>query len=255
MEIDQPGHTTSIGYAYPDLIAAFNVQPNWDSYAAQPPTGTLKLNSTAVYDFLQTMFAELLPRLSPLTSYFHLGGDEVNANAYTLDDTVLSNDSTILQPLMQRFMDRNQAQLREAKFTPLVWEEMLLEWNLTLPRDTIVQTWQSSDAVVKTVEQGYRVLAGNYEYWYLDCGHGQFLDFRQGESAEMYWPYTDYCDPRKNWKLMYSYDPYEGVAEADRHLVVGGEAHSWNVSRAFFPRLSPPSFSTREASLPPQFSS
>ena len=38
MEIDQPGHTSSIWFAYPELIAAFNVQPNWDDYAAEVET-------------------------------------------------------------------------------------------------------------------------------------------------------------------------------------------------------------------------
>ena len=103
MEIDQPGHTSSIAFAYPELIAAFNVQPNWIDYAAEPPSGTFKLNSTAVDDFLEKLFNDLLPRLEPLTNYFHLGGDEVNVNAYTLDDTVQSNKTSVLQPLMQKF--------------------------------------------------------------------------------------------------------------------------------------------------------
>lgn len=59
MEIDQPGHTASIWYSHPELIAAFEILPNWDTYAAEPPSGTLKLNSTAVYDFLEKLFDDL----------------------------------------------------------------------------------------------------------------------------------------------------------------------------------------------------
>ncbi|KAK5146947.1 Glucosamine-6-phosphate isomerase (Glucosamine-6-phosphate deaminase) (GNPDA) (GlcN6P deaminase) [Rachicladosporium monterosium] len=220
MEIDQPGHTSSIAFAYPDLIAAFNVQPNWDSYASEPPSGTLKLNSTAVYDFLEKLFDDILPRLKPLTNYFHLGGDEVNVNAYTLDDTVGTNDTAVLQPLMQKFMDRNIAQLQANGFTPLVWEEMLLVWNLTLPANTIVQTWLSDQSVAETVAKGHKALAGNYNFWYLDCGQGQWLDFRPAVSAS-FWPYADYCSPRHNWRLMYSYDPLSGVPANLTHLVLG----------------------------------
>ncbi|KAK0797405.1 Glucosamine-6-phosphate isomerase (Glucosamine-6-phosphate deaminase) (GNPDA) (GlcN6P deaminase) [Friedmanniomyces endolithicus] len=227
MEIDQPGHTSSIAFAYPDLIAAFNVQPNWDSYASEPPSGTLKLNSTAVYDFLEKLFDDILPRLKPLTNYFHLGGDEVNVNAYTLDDTVGTNDTAVLQPLMQKFMDRNIAQLQANGFTPLVWEEMLLVWNLTLPSNTIVQTWLSDQSVAETVAKGRKALAGNYNFWYLDCGQGQWLDFRPAVSAS-FWPYADYCSPRHNWRLMYSYDPLSGVPANLTHLVLGGEAHIWS---------------------------
>jgi hexosaminidase len=164
LEIDNPGHTASIAFSHPDLIAAFNVQPKWTDYCAQPPCGTLKLNSTKVYNFLEKMLDDLLPRLKPLTSYFHLGGDEVNMNAYTLDDTVGSNDSAVLQPLMQKYMDRNMKQVESYGLVPLVWEEMLLTWNLTLPKNTIVQTWQSDEAVAQVVSKGYRALAGNYNF-------------------------------------------------------------------------------------------
>ena len=228
MEIDQPGHTSSIAFSHPELITAFNVQPDWDTYCAEPPCGSLKLNSTAVYNFLEKLFDDLLPRLKPLTAYFHLGGDEVNMNAYNLDDTVGTNSSTVLQPLMQRFMNRNTNQVESFGLIPLVWEEMPLDWNLTLPTNTIVQTWRSDEAVARVVSMGYRALAGNYNYWYLDCGQGQWLDFRPGASSAQFWPYADYCSPRHNWRLMYSYDPLGGVPANATHLVLGGEAHIWS---------------------------
>jgi len=165
LEIDMPGHTSSIAYSYPDLVAAFNMQTDWSSYAAEPPSGTLKLNSSAVSDFLNTLLGDLLPRLYPYTSYFHTGGDEVNPNAYMLDDTVKSNSTAVIQPLMQKFVDGNHAQVRAAGLTPIVWEEMLLQWNITLGSDVIVQTWQSDDAVLQTVQAGHKALVGNYQYW------------------------------------------------------------------------------------------
>ena len=227
MEIDNPGHTSSIWFSDPDLITAFNQQPDWTTYCAEPPCGSLKLNSTKVYDFLETLLDDLLPRLKPLTSYFHLGGDEVNKNSYLLDDTVRSNESAILQPLMQKYMDRNMNQTKAHGLTPLVWEEMLLEWNLTLPMDTIVQSWQSDEAVAQITAKGYQALVGNYNYWYLDCGKGQWLDFAPANAAG-FWPFQDYCAPYHNWRLMYSYDPLTGVPANATHLVLGGETHIWS---------------------------
>ncbi|KAI9810347.1 MAG: N-acetyl-glucosamine-6-phosphate deacetylase [Pycnora praestabilis] len=227
VEVDMPGHTSSIGLAYPHLITAFSVQPNWDVYAAEPPSGQLKLNSSAVDDFLTTMFNDLLPRISPYSAYFHTGGDEVNANAYLLDETIQSNDSLIIQPYLQRFVDRNHDQLRAAGLTPIVWEEMLLEWNITLGPDVLVQTWQSNEAVAQTVAKGHKALVGNYQYWYLDCGKGQWLDFYPS-SAPTHYPFTDYCSPYKNWRLMYSYDPLDNIPSEQRHLVLGGEVHIWS---------------------------
>jgi hexosaminidase len=164
-EIDMPGHTSSIYHSNPELIAAFNKQPDWDTYAAEPPSGTLKLNSTAVYDFLEKLLDDLLPRVLPYSSYFHTGGDEVNKNAYLFDDTVRSNDSAILQSLMQKFVDRNHDQVRAMGLTPVVWEEMLLDWNVTLGPDVIVQSWQSDEAVAQIVAKGHKALVGNYNYW------------------------------------------------------------------------------------------
>lgn len=165
VEIDMPGHTSVIALAYPDLITAYNIQPNWSTYANEPPSGSLKLNSSAVYDFLHTLWEDLLPRLAPYSAYFHTGGDELNVNTYSLDDTVKSNQTTILQPLLQKFVDFNHDYVRAAGMTPIVWEEMLLDWNLTLGSDVIVQTWLSDESVAKTVAKGHKVLAGNYNYW------------------------------------------------------------------------------------------
>ena len=164
IEIDMPGHMSSVGLAYPDLIAAFNVQPDWNTYSAEPPSGQLKLNSSLVYGFLNTLWSDLLPRVSPYTAYFHTGGDEVNANAYLLDEGVKSNDSTVIQPLLQKFIDFNHQRVRAAGLTPIVWEEQLLQWNLTLGSDVVVQTWLSDDSLAQTVGKGHKALFGNYNY-------------------------------------------------------------------------------------------
>lgn len=174
LEIDMPGHTASIHFSHPELIAAFNVLPDWSTYCAEPPCGTLKLNSTAVYDFLDTLLGDVLPRVEPYSAYFHSGGDEVNLQAYLLDDTVNSNDTAVLQPLMQSFVDRNHDQIRANGLRPIVWEEMLLTWNLTLGDDVLVQTWQSDEALAQTVASGHKALAGNYNYW-VSFSHSQHV--------------------------------------------------------------------------------
>ena len=164
IELDVPGHTSSIWYSRPELIAAYG-EPDWETYAAQPPSGTLKLNSSDVYDFMDKLYDDLLPRLNNYSSYFHSGGDEVNKNAYELDETVRASSVDVIRPLLQKFVDRNHNQIRELGMTPIVWEEMLLEWELELGEDVVVQTWQSDEAVVETVRSGHKALVGNYENW------------------------------------------------------------------------------------------
>ncbi|KAF1985840.1 glycoside hydrolase family 20 protein [Aulographum hederae CBS 113979] len=243
LEIDLPGHVASIHWSQPELIAAYDKQPDWNIYSNEPPSGSIKLNSSKTYDFLGTLWDDLLPRMTTYSAYFHTGGDEVNIQTYNFDDTVNTNDTAILQPLMQKLIDFNHDAVRARGLVPIVWEEMLLVWNLTLGEDVIVQTWQTSTNVAATVASGHKALAGDYNFWYLDCGQGQWLDFYPGASSTQYYPYNDYCYPRHNWRVMYAYDPLEGVPEDQQHLVLGGEVHIWaeqtdpaNIDRMVWPR-------------------
>ncbi|KAL9113549.1 MAG: hypothetical protein Q9227_002287 [Pyrenula ochraceoflavens] len=266
IEIDMPGHTASIANAFPNLITAFN-ETDWQTFAAEPPSGELKLNSPDVYSFLQTLFNDLLPRVSPYTTYFHTGGDEVNVNAYLLDETVNSNDSSVLQPLLQKFVSNAQSQARVAGLQPISWEEMILDWNLTLPNaanssnnlDTIVQVWQDSSHLQSVVEKGYRTLFGDYNEWYLDCGTGGFINpYPSGVSPPgvpygtdggvptvITTPYQDYCSPMKTWRQIYTYNPLANITEDLQYLIEGGEVHMWtekvdpsNMDSVIWPRAA-----------------
>ncbi|KAK6340577.1 N-acetyl-glucosamine-6-phosphate deacetylase [Orbilia brochopaga] len=227
LEIDTPGHTASIAYSRPELIANFNAQP-WAGFCAQPPCGQLMLDSRDVDKFMTDLYTDLLPRLKQSgATYFHAGGDEFNANSAAFDPTVGSNSTEVITPKLQRFVTFIHNQILAAGLTPVAWEEMLLDWNLKLDPKVIVQAWLSTESVQKIVNKGHRAIVGNYQFWYLDCGHGQWLDFRPENFATFY-PFADYCSPMKNWRLIYSYDPLEGIAADKAHLVLGGEVHMWS---------------------------
>lgn len=176
IEIDVPGHTAAIAHAYPDLIAAFN-ELDWSTFAAEPLSGQLKLNSDSVDKFVTTLLDDLLPRTKPYTSLYHVGGDEVNLPAYILDETVQSGDVKVLQPLLQAFIDKIVDISVRHGLQPIVWEEMLLDWNLTLPSskngasstETLVQVWRNSERIEEVLKKGHRAIFGDYHFWYLDC--------------------------------------------------------------------------------------
>ena len=227
LEIDSPGHTASIAYAYPDLIAAFNKQP-WVFYGNEPPTGQLKLNDSAVNSFMNTLYGDLLPRVAPYSNYFHTGGDELNANVYSLDPSVGSNASKIIQPYFQSFIDHIHSLVRAQGLTPIVWEETLLIWNISLPTNsTIVQSWKTS-SVAEIVALGYKVIFGDYAHWYLDCGYGAFIDpSPTNPQNPIVPPYLDWCSPMNNWRQIYSYDPRVNISTEDQKLFLGGEIQIW----------------------------
>ena len=227
LEIDSPGHTASIAYSYPELIAAFNEQP-WAAYGNEPPTGQLKLNNSAVTTFVDTLYGDLLPRISPFSGYFHTGGDEVNANVYSLDSGVNSNSSEVIQPLLQAFIDHIHTLIRAQGLTPIVWEEMLLIWNMSLPTNsTIIQTWKTS-SVADVVATGHKVIFGDSAHWYLDCGYGAFIDpSPTNPQTPIVPPYLDWCSPMNNWRQIYSYDPRVNISTSDQNLLLGGEIQIW----------------------------
>ena len=138
LEIDMPGHTGAIFHAFPDLITAYDQRP-WNKYAAEPPSGQLRLNSPDVKSFLETLLGDLLPRIHGFSKRFHLGGDELNTRAYALDPTVRSSDKEVIRPLLQKFFDHVVGTVEAEGMTPYVWQEMLLDWDLKFPESTVFQ--------------------------------------------------------------------------------------------------------------------
>ncbi|EXJ95309.1 hypothetical protein A1O1_00429 [Capronia coronata CBS 617.96] len=250
VEIDMPGHTASVAHAYPELVAAYN-ELDWSTFAAEPLSGQLKLNSSLVFAFVSTLLMDILPRTGRYTSLYHIGGDEVNRAAYLLDETVASDDPQVLQPLLQIFFDHVVSIAYQHGFQPIVWEEMLLDWNLTLPWvklggnrtvSTLVQVWRNSERIEEVLKKGHRAIFGDYHHWYLDCGFGGFLNpYPAGKSpvgvpyntsgghpSKLKKPYLDYCNPFHNWRDMYTYDPLANISPDLVDNVEGGEVLMWS---------------------------
>jgi hexosaminidase len=244
MEIDMPGHIGVVDLAYEDLIVAYNIQP-YQWYCAQPPCGAFRLNSTKVYDFLDTLFDDLLPRLAPYSAYFHTGGDELNRNDSMLDPDVRSNDTEVLAPLLQTFLDFAHGKVREYGLTPFVWEEMITDWEMDLGEDVVVQSWLGGGAVKDLAEAGHKVIDSNYNFWYLDCGRGAWLNFDNGGAWNQFYPFSDWCGPTKSWALVHSHNPRAGISEEAAKNVLGGEVAIWaetidpaNIDMVLWPRAS-----------------
>ncbi|KAK3897645.1 beta-hexosaminidase 2 [Staphylotrichum tortipilum] len=244
LEIDMPGHIGAVALSHPELIVAYNEMPFW-WWCSEPPCGAFKLNSPAVDAFLEKLFDDLLPRVAPYTAYFHTGGDELNKNDSMLDDAIRSNSSTVLQPLLQKFIDTQHVRIRKAGLTPITWEEIPLAWNVTLGKDTVVHSWLGSDSIKALTGKGFKVIDSNYNFWYLDCGRGQWLSWANGNAFTMGYPFNDWCSPTKSWRLVYSYDPTAGLAPEEAKLVLGGEVAVWsetidpaNLDTLIWPRAS-----------------
>jgi len=99
-----------------------------------------------------------------------------------------------------------------------VWEEMVLDHDVTLSNDTVVMVWISSQNVKAVVEKGFHVVHAASDYFYLDCGAGAWLGGFLGNS---------WCDPFKTWQQSYAFDPIANLTEAESELVLGGQQLLW----------------------------
>ena len=123
-------------------------------------------------------------------------------------------------------MDDILSLVESHSLTPHVWEDMLIEWDLRFPPNTIFHAWRSG-ALLKIVEKGYRALFGEYDEWYLDCGFGTFIDPDPSSATPAKHSFTDWCAPYKNWREVLAYDPLTRIPKDKQHLVIGEKVHLW----------------------------
>ncbi|KAF9116850.1 hypothetical protein BGX27_009731 [Mortierella sp. AM989] len=228
-EIDMPGHAWSWSRAFPEITTCLDGYPSYSRFSAEPPSGQLNPVVSKTYKVVQGVYNQVLPLFQD--EYVHGGADEVNINCWNNTDSVLQYMKNKNIPrtdqgfdrILNRFISRQHKMLRHGNRKPIVWEEPLLNHNLATLRqnkDTVVQVWTSSQNIKKTIQKGYKVIAGSADYWYLDCGFGDWLgNWTLGNS---------WCDPYKSWQKIYSFNPISGLSPQEAKNVLGGEALLWS---------------------------
>ncbi|KAG6336864.1 hypothetical protein ID866_2222 [Astraeus odoratus] len=219
LEIDTPGHTSAIGTSYPDYVACFDESP-WGTYANEPPAGQLRFALPEVVNFTTSLLSSIAQTLP--SRYFSTGGDELNTNCYVNDTATqqqLNATGMTLDSALDVFTQATHGTLIAQGKTPVVWEEMALDWNVTLSNETIVMVWISSAHAAAVVEKGFRIVQAPSDYFYLDCGAGGWL----GNAPTL----NSWCDPFKSWSKSYTFDPLANLTETQYSLVLGGEQLLW----------------------------
>ncbi|KAH9960972.1 glycoside hydrolase superfamily [Lactifluus volemus] len=163
-----PGHTSAISKAYPEQVACADAKP-WGTYANEPPAGQLRLASLVTIDFTTSLLSAAA-KLFPST-LFATGGDEINTRCYQ-DDPQQDLAGRMLNEALDVFTQVTHGVLRNLGKTPVVWEEMVLNFNLTLSNDTIALVWISSEDAAAVAAKGFRFIHAASNSFYLDCGAG-----------------------------------------------------------------------------------
>lgn len=156
-EFDVPGHSRAIVTAYPE-VGTFSKT----LFLGQPEVA-LNPASEKTYRFLERLFGEMAP-LFP-DPHFHIGGDEVSKTVWADAEDVkalMARENLADSKAVEAFFLRRAAGIvRRLGKTVIGWEEVA---GAGLPKDSIVQAWQTSNAMADATAKGHRTImsAGYY---------------------------------------------------------------------------------------------
>jgi len=244
-EIDMPGHAWSWSQAFPEITTCLDGYPSYSRFSAEPPSGQLNPVLPKTYEVIRGVYDQVIPLFKDRN--FHAGADEVNINCWNSTDSIVNlmekknipRTEAGFDQILDKFVAKQHTMLRDGGKRPIVWEEPLLGHDLpTLAenKDVLIQVWTSSQNIKKAIKKGYKVITGSADYWYLDCGYGDWLgNWTLG---------TSWCD-YKSWQKIYSFNPLTGLSSKEARNVLGGEALLWgeqvdetNLDTKLWPRAS-----------------
>ncbi|XP_010935505.1 beta-hexosaminidase 2 [Elaeis guineensis] len=244
-EIDTPGHTGSWAGAYPEIVTCANMfwlpkgLAHWaERLASEPGTGQLNPLEPKTYQVVHNVIhdiASLFPE-----PFYHAGGDEIVPGCWKADTAIqafLANGGTLSQ-VLELFVNSTHPYIVSLNRTAVYWEDVLLDPLVKvdpsrIPRETtILQTWNNGPNNTKLlVAAGYRTIVSSSDFYYLDCGHGDFVG--NDSSYDQIGSDKDsdggsWCGPFKTWQRVYDYDITYGLSEEEAKLVLGGEVAMWS---------------------------
>ena len=148
------------------------------TYAAEPPAGQLRITNSEAVKLVTSILSGLAKRLPG--NFIHAGGDEVNRQCYADDaetQNALKASGESIDDAVTRFANTTTTSVLQAGKTPIVWEEYVTHENAKpLDPRVVVTAWRGAETLSKILEAGHRVIQVSYEYFYLDCGLGGWVN-------------------------------------------------------------------------------
>ena len=153
-EFDVPGHTRSWFPGYPELASA----PGpfvLGTTGGGPGGAAMDPSKESTYAFLDGFIGEMAA-LFP-DPYWHVGGDEVNAGAWTSNEAIMAfmheHNLADARALQVYFNQRLLPIVQKYGKTMLGWDEILFPG---LPTDAVIHAWRNHQSLFDAAAQGYR---------------------------------------------------------------------------------------------------
>ena len=160
-EIEMPGHSMEVGYAYPEVLC-------------QHPDGTtfhgswdLCPGSDATFTLLEAVLAEVMD-IFP-SPYIHIGGDEATMKTWAgcpkCRVRMEAEGFTEVRQLQGYLVRRIEAFVRAHGRRIIGWDEIL---ETGVPQDAVVQSWRGTEGGIKASAAGHDVIMSPNTHCYFD---------------------------------------------------------------------------------------
>ncbi|MBS1916902.1 MAG: family 20 glycosylhydrolase [Bacteroidetes bacterium] len=195
-----PAHTTAILTAYPEFASVKRDYKLQRYFGVFDPV--MDPTNEKLYPFLEKLFTEMAS-LFP-DKYFHIGGDENTGKDWQSTPHI---KAFMKEKGMQKYMDLqtyfNQRLLPIIRKTGKImmgWDEI---FQPGVPKEIVIQSWRGNEDYYKSIRLGYKAI----------LSYGYYIDLIQPAS------YHYLNDPAPD---------SANLSDAEKKLVLGGEATMWS---------------------------
>jgi hexosaminidase len=198
-EFDVPGHSTTWVVAYPELASAPGPYVIERHFGVFGPA--LNPTDEKTYAFFDKFFKEMAG-LFP-DPYIHIGGDEVNPDQWKANHRIqafMRKNGLVTNHALQAYFNRRILKILTKYGKKMVgWDEI---FEPALPTTIVIQSWRGTESMVESARKGYQgILSNGY--------------------------YIDLCKPAAEHYLNDPIPAASPLTEAQKALILGGEATMW----------------------------
>lgn len=212
-EIEFPGHAVAALASYPYLSCTgeqYEVRQTWDI-----DDRVFCIGKESTFRFLEDVLDEVM-ELFP-SEMIHIGGDECPVKMWEKCPHCsrrMLNEGLAGFRELQGYATERIAKYLERHGRQLVGWDEILEANVG--SSAVVMSWRGTESGIRAAANGNRVIMSPTTYSYFD-----YYQTPDAEDEPLAWGGCITLDK------VYSFDPYEGLDDRQRELVLGVQANLW----------------------------